>query len=111
MRRCAFAQQGADVMGIDICAAVSPASEAPLTRNPTRWKAPIAEVERTASPPENPSEEEVKRELAKNSPMKLPWLQPQDIAPVAVFLASDEAHFVSGATYDGTAGDSANWTA
>ena len=43
--------------------------------------------------------------------MKLPWLQPQDIAPVAVFLASDEAHFVSGATYDVTAGDSANWTA
>jgi hypothetical protein len=32
-------------------------------------------------------------------------------APVAVFLASDEAHFVSGATYDVTAGDSANWTA
>ena len=82
-----------------------------LTRNPTRWKAAIAEVERTSAPPENPSEEEVKRELAKKSPMKLPWLQPQDIAPVAVFLASDEAHFVSGATYDVTAGDSANWTA
>jgi NAD(P)-dependent dehydrogenase (short-subunit alcohol dehydrogenase family) len=82
-----------------------------LTRNPTRWKAAIAEVERTKPPEQTPSEEEVAREMAKKSPMKIPWLQPQDIAPVAVFLASDEAHGVSGATYDVTAGDSANWTA
>jgi hypothetical protein len=31
--------------------------------------------------------------------------------PLVVFLASDEAHMVSGATYDVTAGDSANCTA
>jgi len=30
------------------------------------------------------------------------------VAPVVVFLASDAARMVSGATYDVTAGDSAN---
>ncbi|HJV52337.1 MAG TPA: hypothetical protein VJ652_12790 [Noviherbaspirillum sp.] len=38
-------------------------------------------------------------------------MQPRDVAPVAVFLASDEAHMVAGATYDVTAGDSAHYTA
>ncbi|MEO8188841.1 MAG: hypothetical protein ABI682_00755 [Acidobacteriota bacterium] len=55
-----------------------------LTRNPTRWKAAIAEVQHTAPPRRPPSEEEVAREMAKKDPMKIPWLQPQDIAPVAV---------------------------
>jgi hypothetical protein len=32
---------------------------------------------------------------------------PGAIAPAVVFLASDEAYMVSGATYDETAGDSA----
>jgi NAD(P)-dependent dehydrogenase (short-subunit alcohol dehydrogenase family) len=82
-----------------------------LTRNPTRWKAAVAEVEHTKPPEQTPTEEEVAQKMMKKSPMKIPWLQPQDIAPVAVFLASDEAHLVSGATYDVTAGDSANWTA
>jgi NAD(P)-dependent dehydrogenase (short-subunit alcohol dehydrogenase family) len=35
----------------------------------------------------------------------------ETIAPAVVFLASDEAHMVSGATYDVTGGDSANYTA
>jgi len=86
-------------------------TDTPLTRNPTRWKAAIAEVEHTKPSAQTPTEEQVAAEMAKKSPMKIPWLQPQDIAPVAVFLASDEAHGISGATYDVTAGDSANWTA
>ena len=35
------------------------------------------------------------------------WLQPDDISPVAVFLASDAANLVTGAEYEVTAGDSA----
>ena len=85
-------------------------TDTPLTRNPTRWKAAIAEVEHTSPPAQTPTEEQVAREMAKKNPMKVPWLQPQDVAPVVVFLASGEAHLVSGATYDVTAGDSANWT-
>jgi NAD(P)-dependent dehydrogenase (short-subunit alcohol dehydrogenase family) len=40
-------------------------------------------------------------------PMKVGWLQPDDISPVAVFLASDAAAMVTGAEYEVTGGDSA----
>ena len=36
------------------------------------------------------------------------FIDPADVAPVVVFLASDAARMVSGAAYDVTAGDSAN---
>ena len=45
------------------------------------------------------------------SPLGVPWIEPEAIAPAVVFLASDEAYMVSGATYDVTGGDSANFTA
>jgi NAD(P)-dependent dehydrogenase (short-subunit alcohol dehydrogenase family) len=39
--------------------------------------------------------------------LQVGWLQPDDISPVAVFLASDAAAMVTGAEYEVTAGDSA----
>jgi NAD(P)-dependent dehydrogenase (short-subunit alcohol dehydrogenase family) len=39
--------------------------------------------------------------------LRVGWLQPEDISPVAVFLASDAAALVTGADYEVTAGDSA----
>jgi hypothetical protein len=39
------------------------------------------------------------------------WIEPEAIAPVVVFLASDDARMVGGATYDVTGGGSANYTA
>jgi NAD(P)-dependent dehydrogenase (short-subunit alcohol dehydrogenase family) len=39
----------------------------------------------------------------------VPWIEPEAIAPAVVFLASDEACMVSGATYDVTGGDSVNY--
>jgi NAD(P)-dependent dehydrogenase (short-subunit alcohol dehydrogenase family) len=56
-------------------------------------------------------EAEAERKLIAKSPLGVPWIEPEAIAPVVVFLASDEAYMVSGATYDLTAGDSANYTA
>ena len=47
----------------------------------------------------------------RQSPLGVPWIDPADVAPVVVFLASDAARMVSGATYDVTAGDSARNTA
>ena len=44
---------------------------------------------------------------APTVPLKVGWLQPDDISPVAVFLASDAAAMVTGAEYEVTGGDSA----
>lgn len=85
--------------------------DTPLTRNPIRLRGALMEINHTEDAPQNPSIDEVAAGLAKQSPMHLPWLNPSDIAPVAVFLASDEAGRISGSTYDVTAGDSAHYTA
>jgi NAD(P)-dependent dehydrogenase (short-subunit alcohol dehydrogenase family) len=39
------------------------------------------------------------------------WIDAADVAPLVVFLASDEARMVSGTSFAATAGDSANVTA
>jgi NAD(P)-dependent dehydrogenase (short-subunit alcohol dehydrogenase family) len=83
--------------------------DTPLTRHKQRYaqavdnlnsQEPIAELEAAAE-----------KQLIAKTPLGVPWIEPQDVAPVVVFLASDEAYMVSGATYDVTAGDSANYTA
>jgi len=80
-----------------------------MTRNEMRWTEILKEVEKT--PPQPPPEREVMHVQKQRIPLQIPWLLPEDIAPTAVFLASDDAHHVSGATFDVTAGDSAHYTA
>jgi NAD(P)-dependent dehydrogenase (short-subunit alcohol dehydrogenase family) len=53
-------------------------------------------------------EDTARQLLAARSPLGVPWIDPADVAPVAAFLASDEARMVSGASFAVTAGDSAN---
>jgi len=43
--------------------------------------------------------------LVAKTPLRVLWIQPQDVAPVAVFLASGAAGMVTGAIYDVTGGD------
>jgi NAD(P)-dependent dehydrogenase (short-subunit alcohol dehydrogenase family) len=56
-------------------------------------------------------EAEARKKLIAKTPLGVPWIEPEAVAAVVVFLASDEARMVSGATYDVTGGDSANYTA
>jgi len=49
--------------------------------------------------------------LKKKTPLGVPWLEPQDVAPLLVFLASDAARMVSGTSFAATDGDSAHVTA
>lgn len=64
------------------------------------------------SPAGSPAdEEEARKMLVTRTPLAVPWIEPEDVAPAVVFLASDAARMVSGATYDVTAGDSARNTA
>jgi NAD(P)-dependent dehydrogenase (short-subunit alcohol dehydrogenase family) len=80
-----------------------------LTRHRQRYAQAVDEFDSTQ--PVAVLEAEAKKLLSAKSPLGVPWIEPEAIAPAVVFLASDEAHTVSGATYDVTGGDSANYTA
>jgi NAD(P)-dependent dehydrogenase (short-subunit alcohol dehydrogenase family) len=76
-----------------------------LTRYPERWSHVIGET--MDNPPKNPSEAETWNNRAPRVPLRVAWLKPEDISPMAVFLASDGAAMVSGANFEVTGGDSA----
>ena len=83
--------------------------DTPMTRNPGRWKLALKEAGKSVEG--KPTEEEVIAARLPQSVMKIPWMQPDEVAPAVVFLASDAANRVTGSTYDATAGDSAKYTA
>ena len=57
-------------------------------------------------------DEQAAREiLATKTPLGVPWIEPEDVAPVVVFLASEAGRMASGSTFEITGGDSAHNTA
>jgi NAD(P)-dependent dehydrogenase (short-subunit alcohol dehydrogenase family) len=82
--------------------------DTPLTRHEDRYAQAIETGGKQPSGEERKDEAAAKESLAAKSPLGVPWIDPADVAPMVVFLASDEARMVSGATYAVTAGDSAN---
>jgi hypothetical protein len=56
-------------------------------------------------------ENRAKKKLIAKSPFGIPWIKSEAMAPVVVFLASDDGCMVSGARYGLASGDSANYTA
>ncbi len=83
--------------------------DTPLTRNPGRWKEALKEAGK--EPKDNPTEQDVIAARLPQSVMGIPWMQPDEVAPAVVFLCTDAANRVTGATYDMTAGDSVKYTA
>src|ERR1700712_5914989 len=79
--------------------------DTPLTRYETRLRESMEET--GVKPPENPTPQQAWDNRAPTVPLKVGWLQPDDISPVGVFLASDAAAMVTGAEYEVTGGDSA----
>ncbi len=92
--------------GITVNAVVPGLIDTPLTRHRERYAQGVGDL-RTKEP-EAQLEAEAAKSFAKKTALDVAFIDPADVAPVVVFLASDAARMVSGATYDVTAGDSAN---
>jgi NAD(P)-dependent dehydrogenase (short-subunit alcohol dehydrogenase family) len=84
--------------------------DTPLTRHQERY-AQVLEDSGRSPTGSSADEAQAQKILAARTPLGVPWIEPEDVAPVVLFLASDAARMVSGATYDVTGGDSAHNTA
>jgi hypothetical protein len=96
--------------GITVNAFVPGLIDTPLTRHKERYAQALQTAGKTSTG-SSTDEEEARKVLTVKTPLGVPWIEPEDVALVVVFLASDAARMVSGATYDVTGGDSANNTA
>ena len=76
-----------------------------LTQYEARYRNSI--MENNGHPSANPTAQEAWDNRVPTVPLKVGWLEPDDISPAAVFLASDAAAMVTGAEYEVTGGDSA----
>jgi NAD(P)-dependent dehydrogenase (short-subunit alcohol dehydrogenase family) len=97
--------------GITVNAVIPGLINTPLTRHEERY----AQIIRTGGnePSGNVDEDEqaAAQGMKKKLPLGVPWVEPEDVAPLVVFLASESARMVSGTSFAATAGDSANITA
>jgi NAD(P)-dependent dehydrogenase (short-subunit alcohol dehydrogenase family) len=84
--------------------------DTPLTRHKERYEQVLQDAGKLPMGSGN-DEEEARRILAAKTPLGVSWIEPGDVAPMVVFLASDAARMISGATFDVTGGDSAHNTA
>lgn len=91
--------------GITVNALIPGLVDTALTRYETRLKESMAE--NGQKPPDHPTPQEAWDSRAPTVPLKIGWLQPEDISPMAVFLASDAAALITGAEFEVDAGDSA----
>jgi NAD(P)-dependent dehydrogenase (short-subunit alcohol dehydrogenase family) len=82
-----------------------------LTRHQDRYAQAISEAGGVPSGDPDRDERTAIEVLKKKTPLGVPWIEPQDVAPLVVFLASDQARMVSGTSFAVTAGDSAHVTA
>jgi SDR family mycofactocin-dependent oxidoreductase len=84
--------------------------DTPLTRHEERYRQVIEAGGSQSTGDEAKDEAAAKEARINQTPLGVPWIDPEDVAPAVVFLASDEARMVSGATIDVTGGYSAHYT-
>lgn len=97
------------VYGITVNAVIPGLINTPLTRHEERY-AQILEDAGKEPKGIHLDEEAAKQILVSKTPLEVPWIEPEDVASIVVFLASDGARMVSGAAYEVTAGDSSHFS-
>lgn len=99
------------VYGITVNAVVPGLIDTALTRHQDRYAQAISEAGKEPTGRLREDERAAVEALTAKSPLGVPFIEPEDVAPVVVFLASDAARMVSGTSFAVTGGDSAHVTA
>ena len=97
--------------GITVNAVIPGLVNTVLTRHEDRYAQALSDAGANPSGHPDDDEQAATKALAAKSPLGVPWIEPEDVAPLVVFLASDQARMVSGTSFAATAGDSARVTA
>ena len=84
------------VHNITVNAVIPGLIDTALTRHEDRYAQVIAEAGATASGDPAQDERKAIELLKEKTPLGVPWLAPEQVAPLVVFLASDQAAMVSG---------------
>ena len=79
-----------------------------LTRHEDRYAQAIEEGGKVPTGDSGKDEGEAIKTLKAKTPLGVPWIEPDLIAPAVVFLASDAASMISGTSLAITGGDSAH---
>jgi NAD(P)-dependent dehydrogenase (short-subunit alcohol dehydrogenase family) len=97
-------------LGITVNVVVPGLIDTALTRNVGRYRQAL--LESKGEVPADIALHELEKQVAdgqiRKTPLGIPWIEPADVASLYVFLASEAARRVTGATFDVTAGDSAH---
>jgi NAD(P)-dependent dehydrogenase (short-subunit alcohol dehydrogenase family) len=96
--------------GITVNAVIPGLIDTALTRHEDRYAQALAEAGQTPSGDPKKDEQAAIEALKTKTPLGVPWLEPEDVAPMVVFLASDAARMVSGTAFAATGGESAHIT-
>jgi len=96
--------------GITVNALIPGLIDTPLTDHQERYAQVIQEQKKTPTGDFEKDKAWAASILAPHSPLGIPWLHADDVAPIVVFLASEGARLVSGCTYAVDGGDT-SWNA